>query len=205
MSRSTSLGLIECSSLARGAKVCDAMLKTARVHLIMATAVSPGKLLVAVEGGVAEVEAAMDRGLQVCGERLEDALFLPQVHWEVARALHSPQPPGGVDAMGIVETKTVSAALRAADASLKTAAVRLLSLRLGAGIGGKAVYHLEGEVADVEAAVSAGEAAVCIEELLIESVVLARPHPDYAKYLDGGEGQASALPGILPAPEPGEE
>jgi len=191
VSESISLGLIECGSLARGAKVCDAMLKTARVRLLMAAAVSPGKLLVGVEGGVAEVEAAMERGLELCAERLQDALFLPQVHPEVAQVLREARPSGGVDAMGVVETVTAAAAIRAADASMKAAKVRLLSLRLAAGIGGKAVYHLEGEIADVEAAVAAGEAAVGIAELLVESVVLARPHPDYARYIDGGAGQAA--------------
>jgi len=195
---STSLGLIECSSLARGAAVADAMLKSARVRLLMAAAVSPGKLLVAVEGGVAEIEAAMERGLDACGDRLEDALFLPQVHVEVARALHESLPSGGVQAMGVMETVTVAAAIRAADAALKAAAVRLLSLRLGAGIGGKAVVHLEGEVADVEAAVAAGEAAVGIASLVVESVVLARPHEDYARYMDGGRGQALPLGQALP-------
>lgn len=193
----TSLGLIECSSLARGSLVCDAMLKTASVHLLMVTPVSPGKLLVAIEGAIAEVESAMEKGLQVCDEQLVDALFLPRVHSELARALQSSLPAAGVEAMGVVETATVSAALRAADASLKAAAVRLLSIRLGAGIGGKAVYHLAGEVADVEAAVQAGVGALGIPSMLVQTAILPRPHPDYAAYLDGGAGQEPPLRGVI--------
>jgi microcompartment protein CcmL/EutN len=195
----TSLGLIECSSLARGSLVCDAMLKTARVHLLLASAVTPGKLLVGIEGAVAEVEAAMERGIEVCGPTLEDALFLPRVHAQLAQGLEKNLPKGQVAALGVVETATVSAGLRAADASLKAAAVRLLSIRLAAGIGGKAVYYLEGEVADVEAAVSAGSAAVRIPEFLVATAILPRPHPDYAKYLDGGAGRQPLPPGVIPA------
>jgi len=193
----TSLGLIECGSLARGSLVCDAMLKTAHVHLLMASPVTPGKLLIGINGAIAEVEAAMEKGLQVCDEQLVDALFLPRVHAELARAFHSSLPAGGVAAMGVVETASVSSALRAADASLKAAQVRLLSLRLGAGIGGKAVYHLSGEVADVEAAVEAGVGAIRISSLLVQTAILPRPHPDFAAYLDGGAGQETPPRGVV--------
>jgi microcompartment protein CcmL/EutN len=71
----------------------------------------------------------------------------------------------------------------------------LISLRLGAGIGGKAVYHLVGPIADVEAAVAAGVAAVRIPELLVETVVLARPHAEYLEYMDGGPGRGSPTGG----------
>jgi microcompartment protein CcmL/EutN len=196
-----SLALLECRSLARGAKVSDEILKTAPVRLLLSYPVSPGKLLVAFCGGVAEVEASLERGLEICGEQLEDALFLPAVHPGVTEALHRRLDARGVEAMGVVETYTVSAALRAADASLKASAVRLLSLRLGAGIGGKAVYYLSGAVADVEAAVEAGVEAIRIPELLVETVVLARPHGDFIAYLDGGPGQGDPPAGLAPNPE----
>jgi len=197
----SALGLVECRSLALGALVADGMLKTAGVHLLLAAPVSPGKLLVAIQGGVAEVEAALEKGLALCEDQLEDALFLPRVHPAVGQALLAPLPETGVEAMGVVETATVAASLRAADASLKSARVELLSIRLGAGIGGKAVYHLAGEIADVEAAVQAGVSAVRIPELLLCSVVLARPHPDYARYMNGGPGVAPRPAGTVPPPE----
>lgn len=190
------LALLECRSLARGAKVSDEILKTAPVRLLLSYPVSPGKLLVGFSGGVAEVESSLERGLEICGEQLEDALFLPAIHIEVIQALRQSVSARGVDAMGVVETHTVAAALRAADASLKAAAVRLLSVRLGAGIGGKAVYYLAGEVADVEAAIAAGTQAIRIPELLVETAVLARPHEDFIAYMDGGPGQGHPLPGL---------
>lgn len=195
------LALLECHSLARGTKVSDEILKTAPVRLLLSYPVSPGKLLIAFSGGVAEVESSLERGLEICGDQLEDALFLPAVHPEVLEALRAPLSPRGVEAMGIVETRSVAAALRAADASLKAAAVRLLSVRLGAGIGGKAIYHLSGEVADVEAAVEAGRAAIRIPELLVETVVLARPHEDLVAYMDGGPGQGEPPQGFAGSEE----
>lgn len=190
------LGMIECRTMSRGTVVADEMLKTARVDLLFAQPVPPGKLLVAVRGGVADVESAVARGLDTAGDRLEDALFIPRLHHDVVEALVRMPEPGEVDALGVLETRTVAAALRAADAALKAAKVRLVSLRLGLGIGGKAIWHITGSVADVEAAVAAGRAAVRVDELYLDSAVLARPHGDLGSYLDGGPGTAKPLPGI---------
>ena len=199
----TALGLIESHSLAQGALVADAVLKTASVRLLCASAVSPGKLLIGFDGGVAEVEAAASKGLEVCGDHLEDALFIPRVHRRLGAALMAELPELHFDAMGIVETATVAAAIRAADASLKAAAVELLTIRLGAGIGGKAVYYLAGSVADVNAAVEAGAAAVRIESLLVNRVVIPAPHADLARYFESGAGRWAGLPGVVGGP--GEE
>jgi microcompartment protein CcmL/EutN len=166
------------------------------VELLFAQPVPPGKLLVAVHGGVADVESAVARGLDIAADRLEDALFIPRLHPDVVAAFVQPLESGEVDAIGIVETRTVAAALRAADAALKAARVRLVSLRMGLGIGGKAIWHVTGSVADVEAAVAAGRAAVRVEELFLDSAVLARPHGDLGSYLDGGPGSPQPLPGV---------
>jgi len=181
--------------------VCDEVLKTAAVRLLLSYPVSPGKLLVSFGGGVAEVESSLERGLEICGEQLEDALFLPAVHAEVLQALSGPVPVREVAAMGVVETRSVAAALRAADSALKAARVNLLSIQLGAGIGGKAVFHLAGEIADLEAAVDAARKAVQISELLVETVVLARPHEDLIDYLNGGPGRSDPPRGLARSPE----
>jgi microcompartment protein CcmL/EutN len=197
-SEQTALGMIECRSLARGAVVADSMLKTAAVHLLLCAPVSPGKLLVVLRGGVADVEAAVQVGLGIAGDWLEDALFIPALHVEVGEALLRAPQLDAAEALGIVETATVAAALRAADASLKSARVRLLSLRLAAGIGGKAIYFVSGSVADAQAAVEAGCSAVRLAPLLVHREVIAQPHPARAWYLASGPGRGAAPAGVWP-------
>lgn len=199
MPERTALGLIECRSLARGAVVADAMLKTADVHLLLCAPVSPGKLLIGLRGQVADVEAAVQAGLRVAGDWLDDALFIPSLHVEVADALVRAPELATTEALGIVETATVAAALRAADASLKAAGVQLLSVRLGAGIGGKAVYFVSGSVADAQAAVEAGCAAVRLPQLLVHREVIPQPHPDLAWYLAAGPGRVPSPAGVWPS------
>lgn len=195
--RERALGMIECGSLSRGAVVVDAMLKTARVDLLFAQPVPPGRLLVAVAGDVAAVESAVESGLELAAARLEDALFIPRLHPQVLRFLHRPAAVDETGALGMVETRTVAAAIRAADAALKAARVALVSLHMGRHIGGRGMIHLTGDVADVQAAVDAGRQAVRLEELEIDHAVIARPHVDYLAYMNGGPGVARPLPGVL--------
>ena len=60
-----SLGFVELRSLARGVVCADAMVKTAPVRLVLLAPVSAGRLLVAVDGEVAAVEASLTRAVSV--------------------------------------------------------------------------------------------------------------------------------------------
>ncbi len=196
MANVDALGMIECSRMSLGSVIADAMLKTASVELLMAQPVPPGKLLVVVHGGVADVEAAVAVGLDRAGDALVDAFFIPRLHPKVAAAIMAPVEGLEVEALGMVETKTVASAIRAADASLKAAKVDLVSIRLGLGIAGRAIYYVTGSVADAQAAVEAGRAAIRVPDLLIDSAVIAQPHSSYAQYMASGPGIVRPLPGV---------
>src|SRR5438094_10350399 len=81
------LGLVELSSIGRGMATCDAMVKRAPVQVLAARPGSPGKYLVLVCGGVAEVGEAMDAGCARAKEALLDRLFLPQADAQLTLAL----------------------------------------------------------------------------------------------------------------------
>ena len=179
-----SLGFVETRELARGVVVADAMVKTAPVRLVLLAPVSGGRMLIAVDGEVAAVEAAVARGVARASCRLVDALFLADLHPGVPEALRSGALRAVGEALGLVETTTAAAAVRAADAALKAAAVRLIRLRLAQGIGGKGLLEVTGEVAAVEAAVAAGAAAVAHREFLVNTEVIAAPHADLKSWMD---------------------
>ncbi|HEY5089406.1 MAG TPA: BMC domain-containing protein [Polyangia bacterium] len=177
---SDALALVELSSIARGHRVADAMLKRAPVALLRADWVSPGKFLVLIEGEVAAVEEAFRAGVEVGGDRIVDRLFLPQPHAVLWEALAGKtNATAEIESLAVVETTTVAATLLGADAAAKAAAVRLVELQLARGIGGKAFFTMTGPLADVEAAV---EAAVGILDaaLLHATEIIAAPHADLA-------------------------
>ena len=180
---SEALALIELSSIARGYQVADAVVKKAPVVLRDCRPVSPGKFLVLFEGDVASVDEAFRRGLEVAGDRLVDKLFLPQAHPGLSPAVRGESSARtGVDSYAVVETLSVAAALLGADAAAKAAAVLLVEMQLGRGIGGKAFFALSGPLPDIEAAV---EAAVTIIDraLLVGTEVIPAPHQDFVARL----------------------
>lgn len=168
------LAAIETSSIAQGAVVGDAMVKTAEIELVEARPLSPGKFWVLVTGGVAEVRAAHRRGVESAAETLLDQLFIPQLHEMVTPALAGPVDGPDGDALGVIETLSAAAAIVAADRAAKTAPIHVRLIRLANGLGGKGYVYVTGDVADVQAAVEAGRAEAQASGLLVRSVVIPR-------------------------------
>jgi microcompartment protein CcmL/EutN len=177
------LALVELASIARGHRVADAMCKRAPVALVRADWVSPGKYLVLVEGEVAAVDEAFAIGVDVGGNQLVDKLILQQPHAELWPALAGDaNAKAGVESLGVVETTTIAATVRGADAAAKAAGVRIIEMQLGRGIGGKAFFTVTGSLAEVEAAVEAA-LGVLDASLVHETVVIPAPHADVAAKL----------------------
>ena len=172
------LSLVEFSSIAVGIQAADAMVKRAPIEVIQAGTVQPGKYLVLIGGLTADVEEALAAGRQVGGAAIVDIVYLPQVHPELVAALHGGRVPKPRDALGVVETNSVAAAIQAADAGIKAAAVRLVEVRLADGLGGKGIVLFSGLVADVEIAVERGVAALDRPDQLVREVVIPQLHEE---------------------------
>ncbi|MCA9938672.1 MAG: BMC domain-containing protein [Anaerolineales bacterium] len=170
------LALLEFSSIAAGIAAGDAMVKHAPVAAIQTGTVQPGHYLVLVTGDVASVEEAVKAGQEMGRETLRDQVFLPNVHPDVVRALGGQRQVPAGDALGIVETVAVAAAIGAGDAGIKGAEVDLIQIRLADGLGGKGLVFFAGLVSDVEAAVEI--AATAAQPHLLRQVVISQLHPD---------------------------
>lgn len=179
------IGLVELSSVARGVECADAVLKEARVELLFASPVQPGKYVMLFTGAVQDVRASVARGAAVAAEDLVDQLVIPQVHEQVVPMLrrNGGTINGSLDAVGVVETNSVASAILAADAALKTATVDLIDFRIANGLGGKSFFTLTGEVSDVRSAVAAGARSAKERGLLAREVVIPRPHADLVRHL----------------------
>ncbi len=172
------IGLIELSSIASGFESADAMLKAANVDLLLSRSICSGKYMVLVGGEVASVESAVDSGASTAGGALIDRFVIPSVHEEVFAAIGRSQMPEVGEAMGVLEAFSVASLIQGADAAAKAAAVTLIEIRLAMALGGKAFVTMTGDVASVEAAIEAGTAVIAEEGLLVNAVVIPRPHPD---------------------------
>jgi microcompartment protein CcmL/EutN len=171
------LGIVETSSIARGVLIVDAMVKKAPIQVLQNHPISPGKHLVVVAGGVAEVDEAMQAGLAIAAATLVDRLFLPQAHGQLAPLLAGGRGAAPMESAAIFETYSATATVLAADAAAKAAEVTLLDMRLGQGLGGKGFFTMTGALEAIEAAAAAGQGAID-PALLVGVEIIPRPHED---------------------------
>jgi microcompartment protein CcmL/EutN len=191
------LALVEFSSIAAGIQAADAMVKRAPIDIIRSGTVQPGKFLVLIGGQVADVEESLAAGRLQGGNAVVDFVYLPQVHPQVVTALSGGRQPQPTDALGVVETISVAAAIHAADAGVKGAQVRLLEIRLADGLGGKGIVLYAGLVADVEAAVELGTGVLERPELLVRKIVIPQLHQEIWDNLKDSSYFAAVVAGRL--------
>ncbi len=184
VSLEASIALLELSSVARGIEVADAILWEAKIELLFAEPVQPGKYVILLTGSVQDLTSAMRRGAELAACDLVDQMLIQQVHEQVIVGLKRTGRINGIlDALGVVETTTVASSILAADLALKTATVDLLELRIANGLGGKSFFTLTGEVSDVRSSVVAAAAFARERGLLARDVLIPRPHPELVRHL----------------------
>ncbi len=174
----TSIGVIELSSVAAGFLVADTMLKAGDVKLYLSRSICSGKYMVLVGGSASAVESAIASGIVAANGCLIDSFVVAQVHPDVLAAIGRSNVALPQGALGILESFNVATLLRAADIVAKTASVQLLEIRLAMALGGKAFFTVTGDVASVQSAVAAGREVIAEAGMLVNAVVLPRPHPD---------------------------
>jgi microcompartment protein CcmL/EutN len=172
-----SIGAMEFSSIGVGYQVEDAMLKAATVELLIARTICSGKYLIVVGGGVSDVEAAIQAGLNAAGEAIIDHLVIPNVHDAVFPALGQSVTldDGPIGALGVIETFSGTSVLAAADAAAKAARVTLLRIHVAMALGGKGLCLMTGSVADVTAGIQAAAEVARQRGLLVSEIVLPGP------------------------------
>jgi microcompartment protein CcmL/EutN len=182
VTRGPALGVLEVGTIARGVVTADAGLKRSPAILLHSRAVSGGKHLVFFEGGVAEVEEAMGAALRAAGDVLLDKVELAFADDQVWPMLGAPIAPPDwsadpeAEAVAIIETKTVCAAIAAADAACKVAHVTVRDVRFAVDLAGKAYFTLTGSLDAIEAAAAAATDAA--KDRLVGLEVIAQPSPD---------------------------
>ena len=77
-----------------------------------------------------------------------------------------------------VDTFTAASAIQAADAAVKAGDIELIEVRVARGLGGKCFVSMTGDVADVKAGVEAGARIATEQGVLINTEVIANPHPE---------------------------
>ena len=150
------LAMLLLEEVPPGLWVLDALAKEADVDVLQAGTIHGGRYLILFSGEVGPVERSWRRALDLAGSHVVDEVFLPHAEARLAPAIGTGtiRWPAPGDTLGVLQAATPPALVRAVDAALKGALVDLVELRVGDGLGGKAIASLWGETHDVEAAIS---------------------------------------------------
>ena len=161
----------------------DLMVKEAPVEIIDCYTVTPGKYIIIITGDEASVDSALKRAKRQGIEKVLDELFISNLHPDVGPSINGQFEPGKIDALGVIESYSVTAGIEAADRAAKEADVKLLTITFGSGMGGKSTVKLTGRIGEVEAALEAGTKVVESKGHLCRSILIPRPHEEIEPYL----------------------
>ena len=173
-----SIGLIELTSIAAGMQAADIMLKTSEVELILSRTICSGKYMVLIGGDVAAVQSAVDSASSQVDFAVIDTFVIPNVHQDIFPALSGHSSVENLQALGILESFSVSSLIEGADAAVKSSNVKIIEIRLAMALRGKAFCTLTGEVAAVQSAVDSGASLIGAKGLLVNKVVIPQPRKE---------------------------
>ncbi len=200
MKRAPALAVLDFAEVPAGIDATDAMLKKAPIAFFRSGTITRGRYLTLLGGTPASVAEALAEGLARATGHVLDHVFLADVHPRLVEAIESVDAvdadngrrTGAGGPLLVLETATVSANVLAVEKALKGTQVDLLEIRLGdAGLAGKGISLLTGELHELEAAVdlatgALGPAAGFAWRLL------ARPHDALGRELALGSAFASS-------------
>jgi microcompartment protein CcmL/EutN len=156
------LAMIVLDDIPAGLRSLDALVKQAPVELLATGTIQCGLYLVAFGGQVEAVERSHDAALAVASGSALDHVLLAHVDERIVPAWRTGnvQALDKGDTLGVIQVASPPTLMRAVDVALKGALVELIELRVGDGLGGKAIATLFGETHDVQAAIALANEAI---------------------------------------------
>jgi len=177
------LALLELDSVASGLAAVDSLVKRAPIEILEANLIEPGRFLILMAGGVAEVQESLGAVEDRHEDALQASMLLPMVHAGLLAGLHGVEHTEDPDTLGVIEGSDVAGTLEAADRSLKDADVTLAGIRLAIGLAGRAYYVVTGAQHQVEAALQAGRAILEARGTLHRVECITRPHREMVPWV----------------------
>jgi microcompartment protein CcmL/EutN len=183
MSNLPAIALIEFGSIAAGMFAADKMVKRAAIEILHAGTVQPGKYLILIGGGTAEVDESYRAGMEAAANDILDDVMLPDVHHQVVHALDGERRYRDFESMIVLETSTIAAILRSADAAVKGSNVELAELRVGNGLHGHGLAILTGNLTSVEIAAEIANHVLGGRNVTLCHSIVSNVHEQFANHV----------------------
>jgi microcompartment protein CcmL/EutN len=185
MKKHPAIAVIEFSDIPTGMSATDAMLKKAPIAFVKCGTVSHGRYLTLIGGSTASVDESLKEGMAHGGPSVLDHLLLADVHPRVYEAILGWRKPGNAGALAIIETDTVAANVRAAEAAMKGTPIELIEIRLAdTGLSGRGLSVFQGSLPDIEAAIEIATRSVDRSGGQLRHRIISRPHGGLIKQIE---------------------
>jgi len=168
------LAMIEFGSIAHGFKALDVITKTADVEILVAQIICPGKYMIIFCGNLSATNASLEAARQIPGQISDFLLGSP--HPDIFPAIMRESVLPKNTALGLIETLSGTAAIKAADTAAKTAWITLIEIRISHGMCGKSTVLFVGELATVAAALDSAKKEATLNKQLLDTALI--PNPD---------------------------
>ena len=167
------LAMVEFSTVASGITALDIITKTAQVDILAAQTICPGKYMIIFCGSIGAVNASLESARRVAHNM--DEFLLGSPHPDIFPALMGTTLLPENAALGLVETYSGAAAIKAADAAAKTAYINLAQIHIAHGMCGKSTVMFTGEIAAVSTALEAAKKEASDKGRLLDTALIANP------------------------------
>jgi microcompartment protein CcmL/EutN len=181
------IGALEFDDIPSGIYATDAMLKKAPIGFFKSGTITRGRYFTLVGGTTAAVREAVQEAICTAGSHVLDDVLLPDVHPRLYDAIFGGRVARVSRSLAIIETTTVAASIRGAEAALKGTPVELVEIRVAdSGLAGKGLFILEGELHDMEAAVALALEQATLGRAQASCRLIAAPHDALAAQIVAG-------------------
>jgi len=160
--KESNLAVVEFKSIATGIFTTDAMLKAAKVNLIMSTTLCPGKYLTIVEGDTSAVESSLKIADEIGGRHVYSSEVINAISSKVINAINGRLQNKAGGSIAIIESMQMAALISSADEVVDAVQIEFVDFRLARGCGANSFYIFSGELSSVKE--GAGTAAMFLRD-----------------------------------------
>ena len=150
--KKTNIFVAEFKSVSRGIMVTDSMVKSAKVNIVQASSLCPGKYLTLLEGEISALVSAGKIAEEQGGRHLFSSFTVSGIDQRIIEAIGGDLAEASGDAIGIIEGPHMADLINSSDIALDSAAVDFIEYRLARGCGVNSFFIITGVLSAVNEA-----------------------------------------------------
>ena len=175
-SNKSNILIAEFKSVSRGIQVTDSMAKSAKISILQASTLCPGKYLTIAEGEISALKSAQKIAEDEGGRHLFSSSLISNIDEKITRAIGGKLSDPDNGSIGIIEGPHMADLVNSSDIAVDSAPVEFIEYRLARGCGVASFYIITGTLSALSEAVNnAGQYLKSRGSLLAYRII---PGPD---------------------------